>query len=135
MISDENIKFIEYLDGFKDMPELTKNSYETILKEIENNYLINTVPELNNEKKIKINKQLSSSDITNFIEELVKNISNDNGLNDENFSIKKKRKDIYDLVKEYSYMKKYPEKKNVVKSKKKKDYIRSKILLFILNME
>ena len=115
-MNDENIKFIEYLDGFKDMPELTKNSYETILKEIENNYLINSVPELNNEKKIKINKQITPTDITFFIEELVKNISNDNNVNDENISIKKKRKDIYDLVKEYSYMKKYPVKKNIVKS-------------------
>ena len=99
-MNDENIKFIEYLDGFKNMSELTKDNYNMLLKEIENNYLINTVPELNNEKKIKINKQITPTDITFFIEELVKNISNDNNVNDENISIKKKRKDIYDLVKE-----------------------------------
>lgn len=118
-MNDENTKFIEYLDEFKNMSELTKDNYNVLLKEIENNYLINTVPELNNEKKIKINKQITPTDITFFIEELVKNISNDNNVNDENISIKKKRKDIYDLVKEYSYMKKYPVKKNIVKSKKK----------------
>ena len=68
-MNDENTKFIEYLDEFKNMSELTKDNYNMLLKEIENNYLINTVPELNNEKKIKINKQITPTDITFFIEE------------------------------------------------------------------
>ncbi len=119
---DENNNFINFLDGYSNKEELTKNDYTILLKEIDNNYLSNKLNILDNkEKNIQaLIENLSKTQMTNIIEDLSSTLK-DKSTTD--VSLRNKRNQIYELLKEYNYIKKYKNKKIKKTKTKKKDII------------
>jgi SpoVK/Ycf46/Vps4 family AAA+-type ATPase len=119
---DENNNFINFLDGYLNKEELTKNDYTILLKEIDNNYLSNKLNILDNkEKNIQaLIENLSKTQMTNIIEDL-SSTHKDKSTTD--VSLRNKRNQIYELLKEYNYIKKYKNKKIKKTKTKKKDII------------
>ena len=115
-----NYSFINFLDNYKNKQELSKQEFNLLLKEIDNNYLSNKLNILDNKEKniqLVLDDKISKNEMTNIIEELSNNYKN----KDEriNFSLCEKRNKIYDLLKEYNYIKTYPKQSNIKKIKKK----------------
>ena len=115
---EENKNFINYLDNYKNKDELSKKDFEILLKEIDSNYLSNSLNILDNkEKNIHLLlENIGKNQMSNLIQELTGAYSDKN--NNE-IALRSKRKEIYELLKEYNYIKKYPTNKKVKKTKTK----------------
>jgi SpoVK/Ycf46/Vps4 family AAA+-type ATPase len=115
---EENKNFIDYLDNYKNKDELSKKDFEILLKEIDSNYLSNSLNILDNkEKNIHLLlENIGKNQMSNLIQELT-GAYNDKNTNE--IALRSKRKEIYELLKEYNYIKKYPTNKKVKKTKTK----------------
>ena len=115
---DENKNFIDYLDNYKDKDDITKQEFNILLKEIDSNYLSNNLNILDNkEKNIHLLlENIGKNQMSNLIQELTGNY---NDKNTNEIALRSKRKEIYELLKEYNYIKKYPTNKKIKKTKKK----------------
>lgn len=115
---EENKNFIDYLDNHKNKDELSKKDFEILLKEIDSNYLSNSLNILDNkEKNIHLLlENIGKNQMSNLIQELT-GAYNDKNTNE--IALRSKRKEIYELLKEYNYIKKYPTNKKVKKTRTK----------------
>ncbi len=112
--------FIKFLDNYTTKEDLTKNDFNVLLKEIDNNYLSNKLDILDNKEKniqLFVDENVSKNEMSNIIQEVGENFKNKDDDKNE-FSLRNKRNKIYDLLKEYKYIKNYSSKKNVKKTKK-----------------
>ena len=112
--------FIKFLDNYTTKEDLTKNDFNILLKEIDNNYLSNKLDILDNKEKniqLYVDENVSKNEMSNIIQEVGENFKNKDDDKNE-FSLRNKRNKIYDLLKEYKYIKNYSSKKNVKKTKK-----------------
>ncbi len=114
-------EFINFLINYKDREDLTKQDYNILLKEIDNNYLSNKLNILDNKEKniqLLLDKDITKNEMSNVIQDLS---NDDKGHQDERmeFALRNKRNEMYELLKDYNYIKSYPKKNNVKKTKKK----------------